>query len=367
MADDYYQILGVPKTATQDEIKKAYRKLAHKHHPDKKGGDEEAFKKVSGAYDVLSDKQKRAQYDQFGSAGAGSSSGFGGDPYGGFSQGGFTINMDDLGGVGDIFESFFGGPGRSRATGRAGSRGHDVETDIEISFRESASGAERTIEHRIFATCSTCHGNGAKPGTPIVTCKTCNGQGSIAQTHQTPFGAFSQRAVCQTCRGEGKTVQTPCETCSGEGREKTNRTITVNIPAGIADGQSIRLSGKGEAPLKGGTPGDLYVHVHVAPDKILSRDGNTVRSSASISFVDASLGTKLEVTTLHGNKVITIPAGTQPGTNFKLTGEGFPDVQGYGTGDQIVTVRVEIPKKLSRKQKELLEEFRKAPKKGLFF
>lgn len=360
MPEDYYEILGVPKTATQDEIKKAYRKKAHKHHPDKKGGDEEEFKKVSAAYEVLSDKQKRAQYDQFGSAAPGGSGGFGGDPFGGFSQGGFTINMDDLGGVGDIFESFFGG-GRSRQAGR--SRGHDIETSMEISFRESASGIERTIEHRIFDVCSTCHGNGAKPGTPIVSCKTCNGQGSVVKNHQTPFGAFSQRAVCESCRGEGKVAETVCTVCRGEGREKTNRKLTVQIPAGIADGQSIRLTGKGEAASRGGVPGDLYVHVHVVPDKILSRDGDNVRSRASISFIDAALGIKLEVTTLHGNKVITIPAGTQPGTNFKLAGEGFPSLQGSGIGDQIVTIAVEIPKKLSKKQKELLEEFRAAPKK----
>ncbi len=364
MPDDYYEILGVAKTATQDEIKKAYRKLAHKHHPDKKGGDEEAFKKVSNAYEVLSDQQKRAQYDRFGDAGNGSGSGFQGDPFGGFSQGGFTINMDDLGGVGDIFESFFGG-GRGRSRGR--SRGHDVETDMEISFRESASGVERTVEHRIFTTCSKCHGNGAEPGTPIVTCTTCKGQGSVQRTHQTPFGAFSQRAVCETCHGEGKSASTPCTTCNGEGREKTNRKLHVSIPAGIADGQSIRLSGKGEAPPKGGEAGDLYVHVHVLPDKVMSRDGNNVRSTVGVSFADAALGTTVEVTTLSGKKMLKIPAGTQPGMNFKLSGEGFPVLQGSGVGDHIVTVKVEIPKKLSRKQKELLEAFRGVPKKGIFF
>ncbi len=360
MADDYYEILGVTRTATQDEIKKAYRKLAHKHHPDKEGGDEEAFKKVSAAYEVLRDPQKRTQYDQFG---AGFDGNAGQGPFGGYSQGGFTINMDDLGG--DIFESFFGGGARRGA--RTRSRGHDVETDVEISFRESAEGVERVVEHRIFTTCSKCNGNGAKVGTPIEQCKTCNGQGSVALTHQTPFGAFSQRTVCQTCQGEGKIASTPCEVCGGEGREKTNRKITITIPAGIANGQSIRLTGKGEAPVRGGEPGDLYVRIHVTPDRVLTRDGNNVRSTASISFVDASLGTKLEVTTLSGTQVITIPAGTQPGTNFKLHGEGFPSLQSSGKGDHIVTVRVEIPKKLSRKQKDLLETFRELPKKGLFF
>lgn len=363
MAEDYYEILGVSRTATQEEIKKAYRKLAHKHHPDKKGGDEEAFKKVSNAYEVLSDKQKRAQYDQFGSSFNGNAGG-GGDPFGGFSQGGFTINMDDLGGVGDIFESFFGG-GRSRS--RARSRGSDVETNVEISFRESATGVEKTLEHRIFATCSKCHGNGAEPGTPIVTCKTCKGQGSVTRTHQTPFGAFSQRTTCETCHGEGKMAETPCSVCSGSGREKTTRKITVAIPAGIADGQSIRLTGKGEAPLKGGEPGDLYVHVRVKPDRVLVRDRDNVRSTVKISFADAALGLEIEVTTLNGKKIILVPAGTQPGTEIRLSGEGFPSLQSSRKGDHIVTVQVEIPKKLSRKQKELLEEFRGVPKKGIFF
>lgn len=366
MPDDYYEILGVAKTATQDEIKKAYRKLAHKHHPDKKGGDEEAFKKVSNAYETLSDKNKRAQYDQFGAAGSsGSGSGFQGDPFGGFSQGGFTINMDDLGGVGDIFESFFGGGRRGARRGRP--KGHDVETDMEISFRESATGVERTLLHRMFTVCSKCKGNGAEPGTPIVTCKTCSGQGSVNRTHQTPFGAFSQRAVCETCHGEGKSAETLCGTCNGEGREKTNRKLKISIPAGIADGQSIRLSGKGEAPAKGGDAGDLYVHVHVLPDKVLARDGDNVRSTVGVSFADAALGTEVEVTTLDGKKTMKIPAGTQPGMNFKLSGEGFPVLTGSGTGDHIVTVKVEIPKKLSRKQKELLEAFRGAGKKGIFF
>lgn len=368
MADDYYEILGVSRTATQDEIKKAYRKKAHQHHPDKKGGDEEAFKKVSGAYEVLSDKHKRAQYDQFGNAFDGSGAGPQGNPYGGFGgfgQGGFTVNMDDLGGVGDIFESFFGGGRGPRARGR--SRGNDIETNVEISFRESAKGVEQVLEHRIFTTCSKCHGNGAKPGTPIETCTTCKGQGSVAQTHQTPFGAFSQRTTCPTCHGEGKTAKTPCEVCNGEGREKTNRKLTVSIPAGIADGQSIRLSGKGEAPLKGGEPGDLYVHVRVMPDKILSRERDNVRSTVSVSFADAALGIELDVTTLDGKEAITIPAGTQPGMNFKLPNKGFPRLQGSGIGDHIVTVQVAIPKKLSRKQKELLEEFRQSPKKGIFF
>ncbi|OGY36655.1 MAG: molecular chaperone DnaJ [Candidatus Andersenbacteria bacterium RIFCSPHIGHO2_12_FULL_45_11b] len=357
MSADYYETLGVVRTATQDEIKKAYRKLAHKHHPDKKGGDEEQFKKINQAYEVLSDKQKRAQYDQFGQ----------GEPtagFGGFSQGGFTINMDDIGGFGDIFDMFSGG-GRGRSRGRA--RGSDVETDIEISFRESASGLKKTIQHRIYTTCSKCHGNGAEPGTPIETCKTCNGQGSVNATHQTPFGVFNQQAVCPDCRGEGKKAKTACSQCHGEGREKTDRILTVEIPAGIADGQSIRLTGKGEAPKTGGQPGDMYVHVHVLADKSLKRDRDNIRSVVSISFADAALGCEIDVDTLRGDKTLRIPAGTQPNKEFALPGLGFPHLQSVGVGDHIVTIQIEIPKRLSKKQKDILEEFRKAPKKGMFF
>lgn len=362
MPADYYETLGVSRTATQDEIKKAYRKLAHKHHPDKQGGDEEQFKKVSEAYEVLSDKQKRAQYDQFGSAGPQ------GNPFsegfGGFGQGGFTINMDDLGGFGDIFDMFTGS-GRGRSRGRV--RGADLETDVEISFRESASGLTKKIQHRTYDVCSKCHGNGAEPGTPIITCERCKGAGVVTQAHQTPFGVFQQQSVCPDCKGEGKRAKTLCTQCHGEGREKKDRTLAVEIPAGIADGQSIRLSGKGEAAPRGGVAGDLYVHVHVKPDRLLKRDGDMVRSSAVISFVDAALGTVVGVETLHGKKQLKIPAGTQPNTVFSIEGEGFSHLQRPGIGDHLVTITVEIPKKLSRKQKELLEQFKKAPKKsGLF-
>ncbi len=366
MAEDYYKTLGVSRTATPEEIKKAYRKLAHKHHPDKAGGNEEEFKKISAAYEVLSDKQKRAQYDQFGSAFDGSA-GSGSGPFGGgFSQGGFTINMDDLGGVGDIFETFFGG-GMGGSRRRARARGADVEVDIEISFRESAVGITKHIESRIFQTCSKCNGNGAEPGTPIETCATCSGQGTITRTHQTPLGAFAQRTVCPDCQGEGKKAKTPCTTCRGEGREKVQRTLSVTIPAGIADGQSIRLAGKGEAAPKGGDAGDLYVHIHVKKDRVLARVQDDVRSAVAISFVDAALGTTHEITTLAGKKKINIPAGTQPNAEIKLPGEGFPSLQGSRKGDHVVRVQVEIPKKLSKKQKELLQEFQKTPKKGMFF
>ncbi|MCE9643474.1 MAG: molecular chaperone DnaJ [Candidatus Andersenbacteria bacterium] len=366
-SQDFYELLGVSKTATQEEIKKAYRKLAHKHHPDKKGGDEEQFKKINQAYEVLSDTQKRAQYDQFGEAGTNAGAGYQGDPFGGFggfNQGGFTINMDDLGGFGDIFDMFSGG-GRGRSSRR--NRGSDVETDIEISFRESAKGLTKKIQHRIFTTCSKCHGNGAEPGTPIETCETCNGQGAVTSRHQTPFGVFNQQTVCPDCKGEGKKAKTACTQCHGEGREKTDRLLTVEIPAGIADGQSIRLTGKGEAPKTGGQPGDMYVHVHVMSDKVLVRDRDNVRSTVAISFADAALGCSVDIDTLAGDKELKIPAGTQPNKEFALPGLGFPHLQSSGAGDHVVTIQVEIPKRLSKKQKDILEEFRKAPKKGMFF
>lgn len=369
MPKDYYETLGVPRSATQDEIKKAYRKLAHKHHPDKGGGDEEKFKVINSAYEVLSDSQKRAQYDQFGDAFDGSSAGtnpggFGG--FGGFGNSGFTINMDDLGGMGDIFESVFGGGGRTRGARR--SRGSDIESNIEITFKESAVGVTKTVEQRIYDVCSKCHGNGAQPGTPIVNCNTCKGAGSTTQNFKTPLGTFAQKIMCQTCRGEGKIAKTPCSVCHGEGREKTTRRLDINIPAGIADGQTIRITGKGEAPTKGGSAGDLYVNVHVRPDAHLVRDRDNVRSQVAISFIDAALGSEKTVEMLSGKKTIRIPAGTQPNTEFRFEREGFPHVQSSGKGDHIVTVQVEIPKKLSKKQRELLEQFREAPqKKGMFF
>lgn len=370
MPKDHYETLGVSRSATQADIKKAYRRLAHKHHPDKGGGDEEKFKEINNAYEVLSDTKKRAQYDQFGSAfdGSGASGGqqggFGG--FSGFGNGGFTINMDDLGGVGDIFESFFGGGGR-RASGRR-ARGADVESNIEISFRESATGVTKKIEQRIYTICSTCHGNGAQIGTPIVACTTCGGSGNTTQNFQTPLGRFAQQMTCPVCKGEGKVAKTPCAKCRGEGREKTSRKLDVSIPAGIADGQTIRIPGKGEASVKGGTPGDLYINIRVRPDAELSRDGDNVFSQIKISFIDAALGMEGNVETLSGKRTLRIPAGTQPGAKFRFEHEGFSHIQSSGKGDHIVTVNIEIPKKLSKKQKELLEEFREAPqKKGIFF
>lgn len=367
MPADYYETLGVSRGATQDEIKKAYRKLAHKYHPDKGGGDEEKFKEINHAYEVLGDTQKRSQYDQFGNAfegGSGNQGPFGG--FGGFGNSGFTINMDDIGGVGDIFESFFGGGTRQR--GRRREVGADVQSSIEISFQESATSITKTVEQRLYAVCSTCNGNGAQPGTPIVSCTTCGGTGSTTEHMQTPLGTFAQRTVCRTCKGEGKIAKIPCSTCHGEGREKISRKLDVVVPAGIADGQAIRLAGKGEAAPRGGAPGDLYIHIHVRADRTMVRDGNDVRSTVTIPFVDAALGTRVHIDTLEGKRELAIPQGTQPNAEISIEGIGFPSLRGGRRGDHITTVQVEIPKRLSRKQKELLEQFREAPKKkGIFF
>lgn len=365
MAENYYTTLGVEKTATQEEIKKAYRKMAHKYHPDKDGGDEEQFKKVNEAYQVLGDEQKKAQYDQFGQTFEGG----GGNPFEGQGFGGFegvNINFEDLGGIGDIFSEFFGGGSRTRTRQRV-RRGQDIHVDTRISFIDSAKGVKENLSHRIYQTCEHCHGNGAEPGTPIKDCPTCSGTGSVSQTRQTPFGVFATNAPCQECQGEGKKAETQCNECRGQGRVLQDRSIEVEIPAGIADGQAVRMTGKGEAPPKGGVAGDLYVTVHVEPHKTMRRDGNDIRSTATISFQQAALGTKIPVTTIEGEKTIVIPPGTQPGKELHIDNLGFQNLTTRATGDHIVSVTVEVPKRLNRKQKQLLEEFEKAgQKKGIF-
>lgn len=359
MSEDYYNILGVNRSATQDEIKRAYRKLAHKYHPDKAGGDAEQFKKVNAAYQVLSNAEKRSQYDRFGHAFE--QAGSGGNPFGGFQ--GFNVNMEDLGGFGDVFEQFFGGRSR-RPQAR---RGRDVEIDVTISFNESAAGVKKDITTRLYQACDRCRGNGAEPDTPIRTCQNCGGSGTVTQARQTMFGVFSTTAPCPDCRGEGKRPEKPCHDCRGEGRQMKDRTLEVNVPAGIRDGQTIQLSGKGEVPPRSGVSGNLYVNIHVHPHRQLTRDGNNVRSAHSISFADAALGTTIKIETLTGEKELNIPAGTQPGAQLRLPREGFPDLDGHGHGDHIATINVEIPRKLSRKQKELLEELRGTKKKRGFF
>jgi molecular chaperone DnaJ len=358
--EDHYTTLGVERGATAEDIKKAYRKLAHKHHPDKDGGDEEKFKEVNSAYQVLGDEKKKSQYDQFGSSFEDAGGG-GAGPFGGA---GFNVNVDDLGDLGSIFDQFFN---RGRSESSQAKRGNDVSVDISVSFEESAKGVKRDIAHRIYQTCSHCRGNKAEPGTPIKKCATCDGKGSVSKTRQTMLGVFAQEVKCATCQGEGSKVETSCTDCRGEGRKMEERTLTVDIPAGIGDQQTIRLTGKGEAPAGQGVPGDLYVSVHVQPHSTLKRDGNNAVSSVSISYIDAALGTTLKVKTLDGENNLTVPAGTQPGTRFTLSDLGFPSLETSRRGDHIITTQVDIPKKLSRKQKELLDQLRETTSKRNFF
>lgn len=361
MSQDYYNVLGINRTATQEEIKRAYRQLAHQHHPDKASGNEEKFKEVNEAYQVLSDTAKRAHYDQFGTAG-GNNSGFGG-----FGAQGFNVNFEDLGNMGDIFEQFFGGRGGARTRSQV-RRGDDIQIDITISFAESAHGTGKNITTRLHQTCDRCQGNGAEPGTPIRECQTCRGSGTTTSTRQTMLGTFAQTIVCTDCRGAGKRPEQPCTVCRGEGRQRKNSQLGIHIPAGIADGQQLRLQGKGEVPAYGGIPGDVYVLIHVTPHQRLFREGNTIRSTETVSFAEAALGTERSVETINGPQNIAIAAGTQPGSEIRLAGQGFPSLQGGGKGDHLVRVTVEVPKRLSKKQRQLLQEFQGLKKKkGLLF
>lgn len=356
MAEDYYTILGVERTATKEEVKRAYRKLAHQYHPDKSGGDEEKFKQVNAAYQVLSDDQKRAQYDQFGQTFEGSA---------GPGPGGFNVNFEDLGDFGDIFEQFFGGA-RPRG-GRQVRRGDDVAIDITISFLESASGVEQEVTTTLWQACERCHSSGAEPGTPIKECATCRGAGTVTRQQQTMFGAFAQQTICPDCRGEGKKAESPCTQCRGEGRVRAARTLRIDIPAGIADGQTMRLRSKGEVPPRGGVAGDLYATIHVTPHQLLRRDGSNVRTEVTVPFVEAALGTRVSVPTLTGTEAeIKIEPGTQPGTEQVLSQQGFPSLRGGRRGDQVVTINVEIPRKLNKRQRKLLEEFRETPSRRFF-
>lgn len=369
MAKDYYDILGVSRSASQDEIKKAYRKLAHKHHPDKASGEEEKFKEVNAAYQVLGKPDKRKQYDQFGStseqAGAGAAAGGfsqedfsragGGGPFGGgFQQQNVEFDVGDLGDIfGDLFG--FGRRGRSRGT-RQASRGNDIQTEMNIEFREAVFGAEKLIDLYKNVLCTHCSGNGAEPGTKIETCKTCGGNGQVEQVQRTILGALRSVVVCPDCHGEGKKVSKKCKQCHGEGRVKESEQIKVKIPAGISEGETIRLAGKGEAGLKGMTSGDLYIILRVRPDPEFKREGDDIFSETEISFSQAALGDKMSVNTLDGEVMLKIPAGTQSGKVFKLKEKGVPHLRTRGRGDHLVAINVVTPSKLSRKQKQLLEE-----------
>jgi len=350
---DYYDVLGVSRGASEDEIKKAYRQLARELHPDVNPSDdaEEKFKEINEAYSVLSDPERRAQYDQFGHA-AFDNAGMGG-PGGGF--GGFG-GFDDLG---DIFaDMFFGGGFGGRQSNRP-RKGADLRYDLTIDFEEAAFGVETTIELPRTEICDHCHGNRAEPGTPITTCPDCNGTGEVRTVQQTPFGRFASTRTCSRCEGEGKTFETPCKVCQGTGTVRKTRRINVNIPAGIDEGQIVRLSGQGEAGHRGGPPGDLLIVIQIRPHELFRREGNNVVCEIPITFVQAALGDEIEVPTLDGKVTMRIPEGTQSGKIMRLRGKGIQDVRGFSRGDQLVHIRVVTPVKLSSKQKELLRQFAK--------
>ena len=359
---DYYEVLGVSKGASDDEIKRAYRKLAKKYHPDMNPGDKEAeakFKEVNEAYSILSDSEKRARYDQFGHAGVDPNYGAGG-PGGGF--GGFDMGDIDLG---DIFGSFFGGGfggfGGSTSSRRNGpQKGESLRASLTISFEEAAFGCEKEINLNRTEECEACHGSGAEPGTTAETCPDCRGTGVVRVQQRTGGFAFSSTAPCSRCRGTGKIIHTPCKACGGSGSVKKSKRVTVSIPAGIDDGQAISLRGQGNAGKNGGPAGDLIVAVHVKPHPQFHRDGTTVLYEQPVTFYQAVMGAELEIPTIDGKVKYNLPAGTQTGTTFRLRGKGIPELRGRGRGDQYVTVRVQVPTSLNGEQKEALRAFGRA-------
>ena len=352
MAKDYYQILGISKGASKDEIKKAFHKLAHKHHPDKNGGDDANFKQVNEAYQVLSDDQKRAQYDQFGSAGpqmGGGGQGFGGGfDFSQFSQDGQGFGFD----MGDIFGEMFGGGGSRRVR-----RGSDLQTSITISFKESIFGVEKELHVKKPSSCTHCKGTGAKAGTDLHTCSTCNGKGSVRTVQRTILGSIATNQVCDTCHGAGKIPKTPCDSCRGKGIINEQRTIKVAVPAGINNGETLKLTGMGEA-IQGGQAGDLYVHISVTPHKTIRRSGSDLVSTLSIKLTDALLGATYTLETLDGTEQIVIPSGTAIGDAVILKGKGVP-TGSHRRGTFIVQLAITLPQKLSKHAREVVEQLQK--------
>lgn len=357
MSKDYYSILGVDKKATQEEIKKAFRKKAHEFHPDKKGGDEAKFKELNEAYQILGNEQKRSQYDQYGQAwngasGQGGKGGFGG--FEGFQNGGFNINMDDLGDIFGGFSDFFSG-GASHSSNRS-RRGSDLQMSVQISFNDAIFGAEKEIGLIKNVRCKRCDGGGAEPGAKIETCKTCRGSGRVTRIQRSILGNIQVQTTCPECSGEGKTFSKKCSACNGHGFVKENVKLKVKIPAGIDDNEVIRLSGQGEAGEKGGAGGDLYLKIKVTPSIKFKRDGYDISSIEEISFSQAALGDKIEVETVSGKVKLKIPPGTQSHTVFKLKNKGVIRLQGRGQGDHLVKIIIKTPTSLNREQKRLIQE-----------
>ena len=354
MKKDYYDILGVKKGASEDEIKSAFRKIAHKYHPDKKGGDEAKFKEASEAYSVLSDKKKRAEYDTYGKTFAGGGpqggqgGGFGGFDFSGFQgQGGQAFEFD----LGDIFGDIFGGGGG----GRSAARGRDISIDIELAFKESVFGSKRDVLITKVGTCDTCDGSGAKKGSAMKTCATCNGKGDIRETRSTMFGNIMTNRVCSTCHGKGQVPETPCEVCRGAGVVRKQEEIHIDVPAGVSDGEMIRMPGRGEA-VSGGGSGDLYVKLHVKRDAAFSREGNNLVTALPIKLSDALLGSEYTISTLDGDQRIEIPTGVTHGEIIRVKGKGVP--HGRNRGDLLVRIDVQFPKKLSKSAQKLIEELK---------
>lgn len=350
---DYYEVMGVPKNATDDEIKKAYRKLAKQYHPDLNPGDKTAeakFKEVNEAYEVLSDKDKKARYDQFGHAGV--------DPNFGGGAGGGSPFAGDID-LGDIFNSFFGGfgGGTRSANPNAPRRGSDTEAVVNISFEEAAKGCQKNVSYEKIDSCSDCGGSGAQKGTSAKTCTNCNGTGQVHINQRTPFGVVQTARTCDRCNGTGKVIETPCKTCGGSGKVRRQKSIEINVPAGIDNEQILNVTSQGNAGSNGGPSGDLHVYVNVRPHPIFERRGNDIWCEMPITFTQATLGAEVVVPTIDGRVSYDVHEGTQPGDVFKLKGKGIPRLGGRGRGDQFVRVTIEVPKNLSEKQKSILQEF----------
>ena len=358
---DYYEVLGVSKTASDDEIKKAYRKLAIKYHPDKNPGDkqaEESFKEAAEAYEVLSNQQKRQQYDRFGHAGMSGAAGGGGAYGGGMNMEDIFSQFGDIFGDGSPFGNMFGGGGGG---GRRVRKGSDLRIKLKLNLEEVANGVEKKIKVKRHVTCKACTGNGAKNGTEVQGCQTCGGSGQVRRVQQTMLGQMVTTSTCPTCNGEGKMIKTRCEVCFGEGRVLEEEIIPIKIPAGVAEGMQLSMGGKGNVPPRGGVAGDLLIVIEEEPHEILHRDGNNVIYELYLNFADAALGTSVEVPTIGGKARISVEAGTQGGKILRLKGKGIKEINGYGTGDQLIHVNIWTPKTLSKEETDILEKLKNSP------
>ncbi|MGB5633597.1 MAG: molecular chaperone DnaJ [Waterburya sp.] len=354
MAGDYYQILGVSRDVDKDELKRAYRRLARQYHPDvnKEPGAEEKFKEINRAYEVLSEPETRARYDRFGEAGVGG------------AAGGSGFEYSDMGGFADIFETIFsgfgGGVGTSQGQSRRRSgpvRGDDLRLDLKLDFRDAVFGGEKQIKIPHLESCETCNGTGAKPGTGVKTCGTCSGSGQVRRATRTPFGSFAQVSACSTCSGTGQVIEEKCGTCHGAGRQQETKKLKITIPPGVDNGTRLRVSGEGDAGVRNGTPGDLYVYLFVESDQEFTREGINIRSEITVSYLQAILGCNLQVNTVDGQEELTIPAGTQPNTVLTLENKGVPKLGNpVSRGNHLITVKINIPTKVSSEERELLEK-----------